>query len=94
MFVGYSKQSKFYRVYIPSYRQIEINIFVALDENATFRNSRKNHPDEDHEEEHRAPRVTNFNRFPVRDVEEDHISEYHDMKEPQIPMDSPFEMPT
>ena len=57
IFVGYSDQSKAYRVYIPGYRQIEINKDVIFDEDASFSKFRKNHVDEDQEEENEAPKV-------------------------------------
>ena len=69
IFVGYSEESKSYKVYIGGYRQIDINRDVTFDEDATFNKSRKNNVDEDHEEEHEAPRVVETNRLPVRYVE-------------------------
>ena len=51
IFVGYSKQSKADRVYIPGYHHIEINRDVTFDEDASFRKSKKNNVDKDHEEE-------------------------------------------
>ena len=55
MFVGYSDNSKAYRVYIPGYFQIQISRDVIFDEDATFSKSRKNLVDEDREGEHEAP---------------------------------------
>ena len=63
IFVGYSDQQKSYRVYILVFLQIEINKDVIFDEDVAFNKSRKNHVDEDQEEEHEAPRM------PVRNVE-------------------------
>ena len=53
-FVGYSEQSKSYRIYIPGYRQIELSRYVTFDEDTTFRKSKKKKEDE---EEHETPRV-------------------------------------
>ena len=52
IFVGYSDQGKYYRVYIPGYCHIDINRYATFDEDSTLSKSRKNHVDEDHEEEH------------------------------------------
>ena len=94
IFIGYSEQSKAYRIYIPGYCQIEISIDVTFDEDATFNKSRKNHEYEHHEEEHEAPRVEETSRILDRDVEEEHILEYHYMAALEIPMESPHEMIT
>ena len=58
IFVGYNEQSKAYRIYIPGFRQIEINRDVAFDEYVDFTKSRNIFVDEDHEEEKEAPRTT------------------------------------
>ena len=50
IFVGYSDHSKAYRVYILSYRQINISRDVIFDEDTTFSKSRKNHVEENKEE--------------------------------------------
>ena len=50
-FVGYSEQPKYYRVYIPRYRQIELSIDVTFNENTTFRKSKKDKEDEEALEE-------------------------------------------
>ena len=81
IFVGYSAQSKAYKVYIPGYHLIHISKAVTFDEHAAFNNFRKNHVDEDHEEEHEAPRVVETDILLVQDVEEEHTPEYHDMVE-------------
>ena len=65
IFFGYNDRSKAYRVYIPGYCQIEINREVTFYEDATFSKSKKNHADEDHEEEHEAPIVVETNRLTV-----------------------------
>ena len=70
-FVGYSDQSKVYRVYILGYRLIEISRNVIFDEDATFNMSRNNHADEDQEEEHEAPKVKGSYQIPVRTIEEE-----------------------
>ena len=67
LFVGYSEQSKAYRIYILGYRQIGLNRDVTFDEDATLRKSRKNNKDE---EEHEAPRATEISK-PVRNDEEE-----------------------
>ena len=50
MFVGYSEQSKAYRIYIPGYRQIELSRDVTFDEDLAFRNSKKDREDEEEHE--------------------------------------------
>ena len=76
MFVVDSEQSKAYRIYIPGYRQIELNKDVTFD---AFRKSRKNQEDE---EEHEAPRVAEISK-PIINDEEEQMPEDHDMTEPQ-----------
>ena len=68
IFVGYNEKLKAYQIYILGYRWIEINRDVTFDEDATFNKSRKNHVDEDHEEEHEAPRVAKSSSIPVRNT--------------------------
>ena len=65
LFVGYSEQSKAYRIYIPRQRQIELNRDVTFDEDTTFRKSRK---DEEDEEEHETPRAAEGPK-PIRNEE-------------------------
>ena len=88
MIVGQSDQSKSYQVYIPGYRQIEINVDVTFDEDANFNKARKNHANQDHE----APRATDINILSIQDVEEEDTPEEHEMAEPQRPMESLHEM--
>ena len=67
LFVGYSEQSKAYRIYIPRHLQIELSRDVAFDEDTTFKKSRK---DKEVEGEHETPRVAKVSK-PVRnEVEE------------------------
>ena len=80
LFVGYSELSKAYRIYIPWYRQIEHSRDVTFDEDSTFRKSKKDREDEEHE----TIKVTE-NPEPVRNEEESPIPEDHDMVEPQLP---------
>ena len=49
MFIGYSEQSKYYRIYISGYHQIELSKDLIFDEDITFRKSNK---DKEYEEEH------------------------------------------
>ena len=81
LFVGYSEQSKSYRIYIPGYRQIELSIDVTFDEDTTFLNSKKEKEDE---EEHETL-ISAKNPKPVRNEEESQIIEDHDMTEPRFP---------
>ena len=81
MFVGYSEQSKAYRIYIPGYRQIKLIRDVTLDEDTTFKKSSKYKEDE---EEHETPRVAKGSK-PIRNEEEEQIPEDHNITEPQRP---------
>ena len=65
LFVGYSEQSKYYRIYIPGYRQIEISRDVTFDEEKNFRKSRK---DMEVKEEHENSRAAKVSK-PVRNEE-------------------------
>ena len=47
IFVGYSDQSKAYRIYIPCFHKIEVSRDVTFDEVAAFNKSRKTHVDEE-----------------------------------------------
>ena len=68
-FVGYSDQSKAYRVYILGHRQIEINIDVIFDEDVDFSKSKNNHTNEDRGEEHEVPRIEETCRIPIHNFE-------------------------
>jgi hypothetical protein len=41
VYVGYSENSKAYRIYVPVHRQIEVSIDVTFHEEATFKKSRE-----------------------------------------------------
>jgi hypothetical protein len=86
IFVGYSEQSKAYRIYLPRFRQIEISRDVTFDEDTAFNKSKKNHEDEAEQE---APRATESTKEPIQNIEEDPIPEDHDMAEPQRPEEIP-----
>ena len=92
IFVGYSDQLKFYKIYILGFCQIKININITFDEDENFNKSRKNYVYEDHEEEQEAPRIVEDSKPLVRNVEEEPIPKYHDMEEPQGPMETHHEM--
>ena len=81
LFVGYSEQSKAYRIYIPRYHKIEISRDVTFDEDSTFRKSRKYKEDEEEDEIPKNIKIPNE----VSVEEEDPIPEEHDMTEPQLP---------
>ena len=51
IFFGYNNHPKSYQIYIPSFRQIEINKNVTIDEYVAFNKSKKNYAYEEHEEE-------------------------------------------
>ena len=55
--VGYNETSKEYKVYILGHKQVDISRDVTFNEDETFKNSRKCHTDEDHDEESIDPRV-------------------------------------
>ena len=88
LFVGYSEQSKSYRIYILGYRQIELSRYVTFDEEYFFRKLKKDREDE---EEHETIKAAE-NPKSVRNEEESQIPEDHDMIEPQRPKDFPNEM--
>ena len=88
LFVGYSEQSKSYRIYILGYRQTKLSIDVTFDEDSSFRKSRK---DKEDEEEHETPKTFEGPKE-VRVEEEDQIPEEHDMTEPQLPEYLPNEL--
>ena len=92
IFVGYSDQSKAYIIYILGFRQIEGSIEVTFDEDATFKKYRKIHADEVYEEEQEAPIIVEASKLPVRYDEEEPIPEYHDIEEPQEPIESLHEI--
>jgi hypothetical protein len=84
IFFGYCEVSKAFRIYIPCYHHIEINIDVTFDEDETLNKSRRCHLEQVYEEELVAPRVAE----PVREVTvslDDEIHEDHDMIESQEP---------
>ena len=81
MLVGYSDKSKAYRIYILGYRQIEVRRDVTFGKDTNFRKSKK---DKEDEKEHETPRATECPKL-VRNEEDDHIPEDHDMTEPQRP---------
>ena len=79
LFVGYSEQSKSYRIYILGYCQTELSRdIITFDEDTTFRKSKK---DKEDQEEHETPKSTESPKL-VRNKEEDQIPEGHDMTEP------------
>ena len=88
MFVGYSEQSKYYRIYILGYCQIELSIYVTLGEDTTFKNSKK---DKEDEEEHETPKDVESPK-PVRNEEVEQIPEDKDMTEPHRPKEFPSEL--
>ena len=92
IFVGYSDQSKAYIIYIPGFRQIEVNKDVTFDEDVDFSKSKKTHVDEVYEEEQEAPKIVEASKPPIRDDEEEPIPEDHDMEEPQELKETPHEM--
>ena len=75
MFVGYSEQSKSYRIYIPWYRQFELRRDVTFDEDTTFKKSKD---DKEDEEDHETPKARESPKL-VRNEEEDHMTEDHDI---------------
>ena len=87
IFVGYSDQSKAYKIYIPCFHKIEFNIDVTFDEDTSFNKFRKTHVDE---EEKETPRVVEISKPPVRD-EEHPIPKVQDMVEPKDPIETPHE---
>lgn len=87
IFVGYDESSKAYRVYIPGYRQIKTSRDATFDEDTAFSRWKQNHSNEIHDEESKAPKVTDTDA-------EEHVLEDHDMVEPQKLVDSPREVVT
>ena len=88
LFIGYSEQSKSYRIYISAYHQIELSRDVTFDEYSAFKKSRKY---KEYEEEDETPKtIENPKEFRVE--EEDPIPEDHDVTEPQLPEYLPSEL--
>jgi hypothetical protein len=84
IFVGYCEVSKAFKIYIPGYHHIEINIDVTFDEDVALKKSRICQLEEVYEEEPVAPRVAE----PVREVitsPDEEIREDHDIIESQEP---------
>ena len=88
MFVGYSEQSKAYRIYIPRYHQSELRRDVTFDKDTAFKKSKK---DKEDEEEHETPKTT-LSTKSVKNEEEVQIPEEHDITKPQLPKDLPNEL--
>jgi hypothetical protein len=100
IFVVYCEVSRAFRIYIPSYHRIEINIDITFDEYAALKRSSKCQLKEVYEEEYVAPRVVELVAprvaepvaprvaEPVKEVTvtpDDEILEDHDMMEYQEP---------
>ena len=64
IFVGYSETSKAFRIYIPSFKQIQTSRDVTFNEDEAFNKSRRHHAEEVLEEDPEASKAT------VRDDEE------------------------
>ena len=88
MFVGYSEQSKSYRIHIPGFHQIELSKYVTFDEDTTFKKSKK---DKEDEEEHETPRVEEGTKLDNNEKQEQ-VPEDHDIIEPHRPEEFPCEM--
>jgi hypothetical protein len=58
IFFGYIEKLKAYIIYILGHKQVEIHRDVNFNEDETFKNSRKCHTYEYHDEEMIAPRVS------------------------------------
>lgn len=56
IFVGYNETSKGYKIYVPSFKKIEISRDATFDEDATFRKSKKNALEEVQDEDTKSPR--------------------------------------
>ena len=69
IFVGCSKDSKAYKMYILGFFQIDINRDVTFNEDSTFIKSRKIFANEDHEEEEEDPITTGGTIPQVRNIE-------------------------
>ena len=87
IFVGYSDQSKAYKIYIPCFRKSEVSRDVTFDEYVSFNKHRNTHVDE---EEQEAPKIIETSKPPVR-AEEDPILEGRDMEEPQELIETPHD---
>ena len=77
IFVGYSENSKAYRIYFPGFKKIGISRNVTFDEDTTYNKSIKKPTEESKEAE--APRIhdTTMNE------------EAQEFEEPQRPIDPP-----
>ena len=80
LFIGYSEQSKAYRIYILGYHHIELSRDVIFDEDTTFSKLKKDREDE---EEHETPKAGDSPKL-IRNEEESQIPEDHDIIKPQL----------
>ena len=78
IFVGYSENSKSYRIYFPGFKKIDINKDVTFDEDLAYNKSKKRLAEEPKETE--VPRIQDTTMTEA-------ISE----EEPQEPVDPPQE---
>ena len=83
IFVGYSENSKAYRIYFPGYKKIDISTDVTFVEDSTYNKSRKL-PIEDIEEPE-VPRIRDST------MNEATPKEDREIEEPQEPVDPPRE---
>ena len=75
-FVGYSKSSKSYRIYVPRQRHIEVGKYVTFHEEDSFKHSKELQCDL-YMEEHETPMTKNpYSGSPHLDVERDKPKEY------------------
>ena len=81
IFVGYSEVLKYYRIYFPGFKKIDISRDVTFEEGSAYNKSRKI-PIEDPEEAE-APRIQDTT---MNDANQD---EDREIEEPQEPIDPP-----
>ena len=81
--MGYSESSKAYRICFPVFKKIDINKYVAFDEDIAYNKSKKKLNEESEEAE--APRIHDTT------MNEETQEEDQEFEEPQEPVDPPQE---
>ena len=79
--MGYSESSKAYRIYLPGFKNIDINRDVKFDEDSAYKKSRKRPAEE--------PKETEIPRIWDTTMDESILEEDREIEEPQELVDPP-----